>query len=199
MAIGSLIAAGIAGAVGQTAGSLGSSAISAQANYLENQKDRQFTSEQNALQRQFSALEAQKQRDYEREMSNSAYQRAIADMEAAGLNPASLSGTSSPASTPSGASANAHTVSNGAHRGYNFNLGDLGSSMFSSAVQHMLAKDRDAARHVSQAMVDNAREYSIAEERAEKIKAYQAKAELDHVKKSFYENKLYNEILNEKI
>ena len=88
-------------------------------------------------------------------------------------------------------------VSGCANRGYNFNLGDLGSSMFSSAVQHMLAKDRDASKFMANAMVDNAREYSIAEERAERIRAYQSKAELDNVKKQLYENRLYNEILAE--
>ena len=54
----------------------------------------------------FTAQEAQKQRDYETEMSNTAYQRQVADMQAAGINPAlAMSGSASGASTPSGASA----------------------------------------------------------------------------------------------
>lgn len=55
----------------------------------------------------FSAEEAQKQRDWETEMSNTAMQRQVADMQKAGLNPALMYGgtSSSGASTPSGASA----------------------------------------------------------------------------------------------
>lgn len=55
----------------------------------------------------FSAQESQKQRDFEEELSNTAYQRGIADMRKAGLNPYLLygSGHTMQASTPTGASA----------------------------------------------------------------------------------------------
>ncbi len=54
----------------------------------------------------FNARQAQIQRDWEMEMSNTAYQRAVEDMKNAGLNPAMLyqSGGQG-ASTPSGANA----------------------------------------------------------------------------------------------
>ena len=42
---------------------------------------------QNSAQ-QFSASEAQKQRDWTEEMSKTQYQRAVADLKASGLNPA---------------------------------------------------------------------------------------------------------------
>lgn len=63
-------------------------------------RDMMKLDEQNA----FNASEAQKNRDWQTEMSNTAYQRAMADMKAAGLNPV-LAYSQGGASTPSGSSA----------------------------------------------------------------------------------------------
>ena len=65
-----------------------------------------FNAEQAQIQRDFESGEAQKNRDWQEMMSNTSYQRAVADMEAAGLNSALMySGGGSGASTPSGATA----------------------------------------------------------------------------------------------
>lgn len=57
---------------------------------------------------EYNSAEAQKQRDFTAEMDNTKYQRAVKDLEEAGLNPALVYGAGgTPSSTPTASSASA--------------------------------------------------------------------------------------------
>jgi hypothetical protein len=76
-------------------------------------QDRSFQAQQAQNSMNFSASQAQQARDYTTHMSNTSYQRAVGDLQAAGLNPM-LAVTQGGASTPSSPAATGNAAS-GAH------------------------------------------------------------------------------------
>lgn len=68
-----------------------------------------FTSQENAIAREFNASQAQQQMAFQESMANTQYQRAVADMQAAGVNPA-LAYSQGGNVAPSGAAASSSGV-----------------------------------------------------------------------------------------
>ena len=88
-----------------------------------------------------SSEEAQKQRNFEERMASTQYQRAVADMEAAGLNPAAIGQGMTSNAVPSSAAATG-----------NYGHAADFSNIFSSAVAAAMAKDKNMSREVVQQM-----------------------------------------------
>jgi len=78
-------------------------------NSIEAQKSRNFAGDQAELSRIFNSAEAEKNRQFQQSMSSTAYQRSMADMKAAGLNPM-LAYQQGGASAPSGSAASSGAV-----------------------------------------------------------------------------------------
>lgn len=94
-------------------------------NFFTGNLDFQRSEYQRLANNQFNAEQAQISRDWQERMSSTAYQRAVADMRKAGLNPALMFGSGSAASTPSGSSASGS-------QGGSFRSGQGWQTMFSA-------------------------------------------------------------------
>lgn len=107
-------------------------------NAYQAQLNRDFQATQADLSRSFQSSESQKLRDWQTQMSNTAYQRSVADLEKAGLSKLLMYGAQPP-TTPTSALASGQSVAGGQGAMSN----DAGSVMNSVAnIDYNSAKKR---------------------------------------------------------
>lgn len=125
---------------------------------LEAQKNRDFQTNANQIAMDFNKAEAQLSRDWQERMSNTAYQRAMSDLKAAGLNPI-LAYSNGGAAVTSGAMASGVSSSGSSASGVSSSGGQASGRAASGS---QASTDMSTAAHLISTLLSNAKDMNIA-------------------------------------
>lgn len=150
-ALGAMAAGSAAGGVASAGGGIIGSVL----DWFNADKQRTWATNENVLQRDFNAAEAQKQRDWEQYMSNTAYQRQVEDMRSAGINPGLVNGSGASAPGGAAASGGANASGSGSNLGIGTIFSKLSAGATSGLMSAMLKTSRDNVKEFQQALKKN--------------------------------------------
>lgn len=184
----SITAAAIGAGLLGVAGQIGGAAIQGAWQQKLNDQQYAYNTREANRQRQFAHDEAILQRQFEERMSNTAYQRSVADMKKAGFNPAMLSGSG--ATTPAGATAQGVAASGSAGNAPDLSGLGAGFNSASVALLNKAARDKEFALKLAQAQKTEVLQ-------AAQMNYLNSAATLNQVKAGY--SPLYSQKLNEDI
>ena len=123
--------------------------------------------------RAFNSAEAAKDREWQEMMSNTAFQRQVADMTAAGFNPASLNGDG--ASTPQGSRAGSSSAASASPVHSRSGIAQIAAQALKVALfkkfSHSAMAAKDAGKSLQDVLIDVANSSEVINEK----KAYSAR------------------------
>lgn len=167
-----LLAAGLSAGIG-AAGNLANSAMnygfnkslqedSQRFNAEEAQRARDFTAQENLLNRDFNSAEAQRAREFQEYMASTNYQRTMSDMEAAGINPAAIGGVGGTGTGSAGSSAGYSSAGGAAAASSGINRVGIGE-LFNNALISSF-RDKDVLEAFSNNLKSNAKDVKSSED-----------------------------------